>query len=1379
MKSDTPLDYAVFQLSPKRSRCELFISSNGNSEKLASGLVKPFTTHLKVAEEQVAQAIPSIKLEIERHKNADTWFTKGTLERFVRFVSTPEVLEMVITFDAEMSQLEAARRIYSQGAGDQHTDAKGDDGTGTTSAVADATKKELLRAIDVRLTAVMQDLTSACARASAAGFNPDTIFELQHFANRFGALRLNEACTKFMSLYQRRPDLITTTWKTRVDDRELRSSVGSDMSIDDPTQDQAGSHLREAAHSSLQSNPSTWQKPKPIATFTPRRSNVYEKHEQGAEEEEKKKDEAPSASSSSSSSSAPATQPARRLSVQDRINLFENKQKEISSSGGSGSGGTKPVVGKSVELRRLSSDVSLGADKSVLRRWSGASDMSIDVAGEGKDVESPLCTPSSASSVSLTKSNAAASTSASEEKGHKNNSEGSFNADLQSGPRRFGDVRLKDRADPQNLLGVSTAKEEAGSNVGTNWKDQSASRAQSRTFAGRAEQVVKHDPGSSQAISKVSAFDVEKSAGYKDHMGSEAQLRGLSDCAEVVGARYQVASQMPAGVITTTVEDVASAARFLGRREDGVMRNRTVAQSHLRGSHNRSRSFSGQIEGGFGLNIKDAPPGLVEGDQSGEPEEVMKNSPSSSQDQIKVENSEVVKRRSQKPHPGSYGQISKSQIKRDETRVAYENSKLNVPSKEGIESQDSVPVASIPRLEQVQRPRQSKGNQGLNDELRMKADELEKLFAEHKLRVPGDQSGSARRIEPADTHVEQSVNLQHRRPVAEESTPPLPVRNTMHKTTGTSTNLANFDAKAQLMMLENHSYDDTLRLNFLDLNFGDSSRGTFYEKYMQKRDAKLREEWSSKRAEKEAKMKAMQDSLERSRAEMKSIERQDSVSAARMRTEKLRSFKLNKREQHPIDFLQNEDDGDLSEFSEEKIYGQGRLFAESTFGDGSSRQSRKNFPNRNLASSTPRTAAVPIPRSSAKVSSSGRRRDNPLAQSVPNFSDLRKENTKPYSGVSKITTRSQVRNYARRSTNEEMSSIKEEKTKRSHSLRKSSASTAEFKDSSPLNSDGIVLAPLKFDMEQTDMGSCDQSPRSFLKKANIVGPGVGASAIRMKASLASEIQNTEEFEDLAFEGEASVDMAKEEDEETDTLGMEDCAYTDNGKVRLNQESEKSGSEIGDSTRTLAQVVSEIGDSAAEMPTAMQYPQDSPVESPISWNSHLRHPFSYPHETSDIDASVDSPIGSPGSWNSNSIARGEIDASRMRKKWGSAQKPVVANSSHNQSRKDVTKGFKRLLKFGRKNRGSENLVDWISATTSEGDDDTEDGRDPANRSSEDLRKSRMGFPHGHPMDDSFNESELFGEQVQSLQSSIPAPPAHFKLRDDHISGSSLKGEVWVT
>lgn len=61
--------------------CELFVTYDGTTEKLAAGLVKPFVTHLKVAEEQVALAVKSIKLEVDRYKDAETWFTKGTLER--------------------------------------------------------------------------------------------------------------------------------------------------------------------------------------------------------------------------------------------------------------------------------------------------------------------------------------------------------------------------------------------------------------------------------------------------------------------------------------------------------------------------------------------------------------------------------------------------------------------------------------------------------------------------------------------------------------------------------------------------------------------------------------------------------------------------------------------------------------------------------------------------------------------------------------------------------------------------------------------------------------------------------------------------------------------------------------------------------------------------------------------------------------------------------------------------------------------------------------------------------------------------------------------------------------------------------------------------
>lgn len=461
--------------------------------------------------------------------------------------------------------------------------------------------------------------------------------------------------------------------------------------------------------------------------------------------------------------------------------------------------------------------------------------------------------------------------------------------------------------------------------------------------------------------------------------------------------------------------------------------------------------------------------------------------------------------------------------------------------------------------------------------------------------------------------------------------------------------------------------------------------------------------------------------------------------------------------QHPISSILGEEDEDFSEFSEQKYYGQERSLGENA---SRSSQMKKLLPNRSLSSSTPRTPVAPVPRSTAKISNSGsaRRRpqsENPLAQSVPIFSDLRKENTKPLSGVSKVTSRSQGRNYGRsKSSTEDM---KEEKPKRSTSLRKSSAGPAEFLDLP--SSDDVVLAPLKFDLEANEQGlhgkfSRSLESKSFLRKGNGLGGGGGIP--KLKASVAAETlrneeeDEEEEYDESAFEAEDAADIAKE-DEELETMEIEDSTEMGHGEPRLSREFDKvgnSGSENGDSMRSISQI--DPG-SVAELPAALP----SPGESPVSWNSRMHHPFSYPQENSDIDASLDSPIGSPASWNSHSLSQTEVDAARMRKKWGSAYKPFIASnsSSHNQSRKDVTKGFKRLLKFGRKNRGTDSLADWISATTSEGDDDTEDGRDIANRSSEDLRKSRMGFSQNHPSDDAFNESELFNEHGKNL-SNLP-------------------------
>lgn len=1489
MKSDTTLDFAVFQLSPRRSRCELFVSGDGKTEKLASGLLKPFVTHLKVAEEQVAQAVQSIKLEVEKHKNVGKWFTKGTLERFVRFVSTPEVLELVNTFDSEMSQLEAARRIYSQGAGDQLSGVPGENEK--AAATTDVTKKELLRAIDVRLVAVKQDLTAACARASAAGFTLDSVSELRLFADRFGAHRLNEACSKFILLCQRRPELINP-WKG-IDDRAVRSSSGSDMSLDEPTEEmvslkssrplqqpyhsQQQIQEQDIGHPSDQSKAATGRlKLSTSASFQARHSlrDPSNKDEGGDSEGVLKKD---TENTTDSSRSLSTQQPSRRLSVQDRINMFENKQKEQS---GNASSGSKTIVGgKVAEPRRLSSDVSSSSaigptvlEKAVLRRWSGASDMSVDSSSDRK--ESNHCenttVPSSLKSHSNKDDDSLKDTATSQSgSGLKEDRDALQNAQLRAIPgRAVGNTGTKEQAGSQTKLGdLSVGADDM------ELKDQKISEIQTRSFSGRAEDASLKDQATIQTKSKTylggehvgpkdqgspqaqfgAYLGIPEHDGSKDHVSSQRHVRAFSGSAEDSSLKDStpqvqfraLTSQADAGVKDPEAPQILSRA-FPSRVEDVELKDQPASLMQVRRSKSKDptglqsqlKAFREKAEDivkdpmdsqaqfkGFDGKAEDMGksdqltsqshwrsfPGKMDelGKKDFNSEMQLAASYPSKVEEPGVKDSGIqgVKLRRQISAPERNRRF---QYKRDQNTSISGNGEPSFTWRKGTETPETFDLDSNTVVEPVQKVRQSKGNQELNDELQMKANELEKLFAAHKLRLPGDQMGSARRSKTADVQQEQLMSVVEKKLMEAISTESS--ESQVREQSGSLSDRLEFDVNSVMKIVDNQDVGNSLNQKLANIGSSEDSRGKFYGKYMQKRDAKLREESVSKRAQKDAKMKAMHDSLERSKAEMKaklsgSADRRDSALLARRRAEKLKSFNVHvaaeNKERQLEEPFQSEEEDDPPELPDETCYGQDTSFSETLSGDASSRSvhSKKLSYNKSLSSTTPRTMAAPIPRSSLKVNNpgSGRRRpENLLAQSVPNFSDLRKENTKPSTVISKTGNRPLLRNYARsRSTNEELSLVKEEKPRRSQSMRKSSASPAELEDPA-CNSDSIVLTPLKFSKESTEQNIYNKFPKDgeskpFLRKGNGVGPGAGARIAKLKASIESDnLKDGEESEELIGQPEDSHDMVKEDDEEEEYERMsgEEAfkdgdfpAESDNEKLRLSQELEKygdPGSENGEVLRSLSQVddnsAAALVSNSSKFNTSVGTAQDSPGESPGSWNSRVCNPFSYTQDASDVDASADSPIGSPASWNSHSLnPMMDADAARMRKKWGSAQKPIlVANTSH-QSRKDVTKGFKRLLKFGRKSKGSESLItDWVSAsTTSEGDDDTEDGRDPTNRSSEDLRKTRMGFSQDHPSYDGFIEGEIFNEQVQSLYSSIPAPPANFKLREDHISGSSLK------
>ncbi|XP_074572335.1 COP1-interacting protein 7-like isoform X2 [Curcuma longa] len=236
MRSDALLDSAVFQLTPTRTRCDLVVIANGKTEKLASGLLTPFLPHLKTAQDQIAKGGYSIVLEPDPDNDA-AWFTKGTVERFVRFVSTPEVLERVTTIEKEILQIENAIAIQgNENAGlstiEDHQSKPAETFEVTkTSVDSDAgkaivlykpgsqpdppdsngstkhqenSKVHLLKVLETRKMVLRKEQGMAFARAAAAGFDMDALLDLISFSENFGASRLKEACLSFMDLWKKK-----------------------------------------------------------------------------------------------------------------------------------------------------------------------------------------------------------------------------------------------------------------------------------------------------------------------------------------------------------------------------------------------------------------------------------------------------------------------------------------------------------------------------------------------------------------------------------------------------------------------------------------------------------------------------------------------------------------------------------------------------------------------------------------------------------------------------------------------------------------------------------------------------------------------------------------------------------------------------------------------------------------------------------------------------------------------------------------------------------------------------------------------------------------------------------------------------------------------
>ncbi|CAH9115989.1 unnamed protein product [Cuscuta epithymum] len=235
MKSSTQLDSVVFRLTPTRTRCDLIIIANGKKEKIASGLLNPFLAHMKSAQEKIAKGGYSIILEPPQSQSMISWFTKGTVERFVRFVNTPDILERVYIIESEIIQIEETIAIQGKNdiqhclVEDQQTKAFRDCDGSKSEVVSNGNKAvvlykpeehipqasgsfsqdgncrvQILKILQSRKSVLEKEQCMAFERAAAAGFHFDDMPFLLSFGKCFGASRLRDACFRFMELWKKK-----------------------------------------------------------------------------------------------------------------------------------------------------------------------------------------------------------------------------------------------------------------------------------------------------------------------------------------------------------------------------------------------------------------------------------------------------------------------------------------------------------------------------------------------------------------------------------------------------------------------------------------------------------------------------------------------------------------------------------------------------------------------------------------------------------------------------------------------------------------------------------------------------------------------------------------------------------------------------------------------------------------------------------------------------------------------------------------------------------------------------------------------------------------------------------------------------------------------
>ncbi|XP_008782721.2 COP1-interacting protein 7-like isoform X1 [Phoenix dactylifera] len=415
IRANTVLDYAAFQISSDKKRYGALVCSKGKTEKLASGPLDQLALHLPEAKRcQFKSSSQSFQLQLVESLKSSSWFTKSTIARFLHIVKSPEVLKSVKEIENEMSQLEDTKRFHLSLYIQDHPDHSGsrtaggclNDG-GLTHKInvetvsSDATKNELLRAINLRLTVLKEELAASLNRAAGTTLSTKQISDIEAFAHHFGAVDLRNSLLKFLALIPKdelaepavEQACSEDTKNNSEDTTEAICQPGQQINITKPFNDaafpakiaqaerQSSTESEESSDSSDKDQTCAERSRPLIRSASPRRSASPMRRIQIGRSGSRRssaltikslsyfpaRERIPfnrAADGNTSGDESDQTQKkadntVRSMSVQDAINLFESKQKDHNSD----------------IQRRRASEISISTNKSVLRRWSaGAGD---------------------------------------------------------------------------------------------------------------------------------------------------------------------------------------------------------------------------------------------------------------------------------------------------------------------------------------------------------------------------------------------------------------------------------------------------------------------------------------------------------------------------------------------------------------------------------------------------------------------------------------------------------------------------------------------------------------------------------------------------------------------------------------------------------------------------------------------------------------------------------------------------------------------------------------------------------------------------------------------------------------------------------------------